>query len=482
MYKLQNLYLLVLNPIGRITQKIDERIRNAIITLCGLFFSVFFIAYYDKYERLGLYLNHAHNNAVCWCVLAILIIFSIKTPLKKIKWDPMLFLSFFSAGAGIVFISFFHSVGNGYASHGLAMMFGFPCLYFVWNNRKDYDTLYKRLSGAMSATGLLLYIYCIWLATTGALNSTNGLVCAFFFNSNLFSMVGMAMVCSAVYMFYAYWGNLLPFLYTALTFSTGWSVILLGGSRLSVLIGIGAVFSLLVYSVKTKKTRITDSSQLSSYAKVLVVVALMVALTSFGFRLSKINEAVLIERSTDNATELSKGVQNTDYEEKNPTIEKFTMEGQDLNTYTSGRIVLWEKYSAHLNMIGNDISKTNFTTLTGSYVVHAHNNFLEYAYRCGVPVACIHIYLELYSGVICLMLLFNKKYREPYYLFAIVFMFCYAIESLFDIATLPFERHAPFFFYMSLMPVFGKASADKRRNVLESLCGKKTHKNQNMTG
>ena len=35
-------------------------------------------------------------------------------------------------------------------------------------------------------------------------------------------------------------------------------------------------------------------------------------------------------------------------------------------------------------------------------------------------------------------------------------MICYAVESMFDIATLPFERHAPFYFYMALIPLFGR--------------------------
>ena len=33
-------------------------------------------------------------------------------------------------------------------------------------------------------------------------------------------------------------------------------------------------------------------------------------------------------------------------------------------------------------------------------------------------------------------------------------MITYAVQSLFDIATMPFERPAPFYFYMAMIPIF----------------------------
>lgn len=101
-------------------------------------------------------------------------------------------------------------------------------------------------------------------------------------------------------------------------------------------------------------------------------------------------------------------------------------------------------------MAGNDFSKTDWTEMTGDTVAHAHNNFLEYGYRCGIPVATMFILLELFAGLITLKYLFSRKWNRDCYLFAVIFMFMYAVMSMLDIATIPMERYAPFAFYIIL--------------------------------
>ena len=135
-------------------------------------------------------------------------------------------------------------------------------------------------------------------------------------------------------------------------------------------------------------------------------------------------------------------------------IDRFVPDGRDLDAYTAGRYSIWKGYAQFLNMTGNDFSKADWKALTGNKVKHAHNNFLEIAYRCGIPVACLHLLLELIAGIICIIYLFSKRFRDPAYLFSIVFMITYAIQSMFDIATIPFERPAPFYFYMAMIPIF----------------------------
>lgn len=138
----------------------------------------------------------------------------------------------------------------------------------------------------------------------------------------------------------------------------------------------------------------------------------------------------------------------------NHNADRFSIEGQDINTFTAGRYEIWKNYAKHLNMIGNDFSKTDWGELTGKTVKHAHNNFLEIGYRCGIPVAVLHLLLELVSGYICIIWLFSPKHKDTSYFFSIVFLITYAIQSAFDIATLPFERPAPYFFYLALVPIF----------------------------
>lgn len=469
MYLLQGFYALLLNPIYKITGKIDERVRNAIITLCCIFLTGFFIAYYDAANRLGIYLKHTKNSMLCGLVLVILVICSIKAPLKKVEWDRVLFYLFFIAGLGIVAISFLHPIGRGYRPFGMMMMVGFPCMYFVWNNRGDYDVLYKRLSFATCFVGLLFFAYCLKLAANGELLIADGRVCAFFRNANMFSMVGMVMVCASVYMFMVNRKSLIWFIYSVASFAVGWEIVLLGVSRLSILVDAGSVAALVIYGIKTRSAIITEQGRTATYLRSLAILVVLVLTVTAGSFVLKMNSNAIMEKALAEsaATEQQAGDAAAAPAEIPAPVEvpaddqasatnRFDVSGLDANGYTAGRLRIWQGYAQHLNMLGNNYKKADIHAITGSRAVHAHNNFLELAFRCGIPVACLHILLELYAGIVCIIFLFGKKYREPYYLFTIVFMICYAVESMFDIATLPFERQAPFFFYMALIPLFGR--------------------------
>lgn len=443
----------MLNPVFKVTGKIDERIRNAIISLCCIFLTGFFAAYYEADNSFGLYLDHTRNNMICGCVLIILVICSIREPLKKVKWNPVLFYLFFLGGFGIVAISFLHPIGSGYRSFGLMMMVGFPCLYYVWNNRGDYDTLYKRLAWATCLVGLLTFAYSVYLAANGKLLFIDGRVNAFFRNQNMFSMTGMVMVCAALYLFIANRNSLPWFLFSTVSFATGWEIVLLGVSRLSILVCAGSIVALIIFGIKTHRNIIEEPGHPGIVLKTVIIIATTIAVIAAGSYLFIADNGIDANKAAaDNSAQEDQAVED----EQLTATDRFDTSGVDMDTYTAGRISIWRGYSQTLNMWGNTFDKEKIHEVTGSYVVHAHNNFLEYAYRCGVPVACIHILLELYAGIICIIFLFDKKYKEPYHLFAIIFMICYALESMLDIATLPFERQAPFFFYMALIAVFGK--------------------------
>ena len=466
MYLLQGFYSLILNPIFKITGKIDERIRNAVITLCCLFLTGFFVAYYDAANRLGLSMEHTKNSLICGSVLIILVVFSIKAPLTKFRWDPILFYLFFIAGLGITAISFLHPVGSGYRAFGLMMMFGFPCLYYVWNNRGDYDTLYKRLSFAACVVGLMFYALCIKLAVGGELSITSGRVNGPLQNANMFSMIGMVMVCSALYIFMACLKSTPWFILGTASFAVGWEIIFLGVSRLSILVGAGSILAFLIFGFKKRTDIVAEQGRLKTYLKSIIILVVMILVMISGSILLTINDRNTPEQSPAGSAGSEAHTEETEGTPEDDTVsatDRFDTSDKSLDTYTAGRISLWTSYASHLNMWGNSFDQSKMHEVTGCSISHAHNNFLEIAYRCGIPVACIHILLELYAGIICIVFLFGKKYREPYHLFAVIFMICYAVESMFDIATIPFERQAPFFFYMALIPLFGRKAEEEEK-------------------
>lgn len=453
MHFIQSLYTLILNPAYKITCRIDGKIRNAIVLLTCISLAVYFVLFFTEplhdYMRRG----HTFNSAICSIVLFILIVFSIKGELKPVKWNKLVFYLFFLAGLGVVIISFLHPIGSGYRAWGLLMMFGFPCIYFVWNNRGDYDVLYKRLAAANVLVGVAFYIYCFIYAANGGQMLEGTRIKCFFYDSNQFSMIGMIMVSCTMYMLLVNRHSKSWFALTALGFGIGIDIVFLGESRLSILVVAGSLLAFTIYYIKCGREFHSEKSRSSRWIRAEILLISLIVFIFAGRAMISINERA-ISQSDARVASVEIVVPSNVAIPEGSALDRFDTEGQDLNSYTAGRYNIWKNYAQFLNMTGNDYSKSDWAALTGNTVKHAHNNFLEIGYRCGVPVAILHTVLELVAGIICLIWLFGRKYKEPAYLFAIVFMITYTVQSLFDIATMPFERPAPFFFYMAMIPIF----------------------------
>jgi hypothetical protein len=128
-------------------------------------------------------------------------------------------------------------------------------------------------------------------------------------------------------------------------------------------------------------------------------------------------------------------------------------ENTTLDTYTAGRYHIWKGYMQYLNLTGNDFSKANWEVLTQSPIRHAHNNFFEMAFRFGVPLGILFIMLEVIVCLKALQYLFLNRRKQIVLLWSIIFVVMFLFESMFDVATLPFERDAPFYFYIALIPM-----------------------------
>ena len=467
----KKVYSIILNPISKIISKINIKVRNLVVTIFCFCLIGYFIVYFNPifYIRFKLTFDHL----LCSGFLFVITIFSLKNDLKRTNWNRLVFYLFFFSGFGIMAISFLHPIGSGYRAFALMMMIGFPCFYFVWNNRGDYDELFKRLSFATSVVGIAYYCYCFYLSSKGLLNVVTGRVCASFADSNMFSMLGMVMVCCALYMLLVNRHSWKWFILTAISFGAGISIVKMGVSRLSIIVILGSMLAFSIYYLKIQSSIIGANKPAHKIIRAEILLAFTIVFILIGNLMLTVNAKVIAESVVsvpENAASSEQTDVNTAEEVSEDAVapegassatDRFSIKGMDLDAYTAGRYHIWKGYAQFLNLTGNDFSKSDWYLLTMGAVKHAHNNFLEIAYRCGVPVACLHILLELVAGIICLIWLFNRKYKEPTYFFSISFMVCYAVQSLFDIATLPFERPAPFFFYMAMIPIFMYGSDKK---------------------
>lgn len=458
----QKPFIVILNQIYKVTGKINENVRNKIITLSFGAIMLYFLAFHSVCFRPILKKELTQNHIICGILLCIIIGFSIKDKLKTVEWRPFFFSTYFLAGAGILVISFLHPIGSGYRAFAVLMILIFPQLYIVWNNREDYKTLYDSVSKATCVVGLVYYLLCWILAFNHKLVFVGSRMNGTMYDANLFSMVGMVMATCALYILLSHNDDAKCFLLAASSEGFGISIVLLGQSRLSILVLAGNWLAFFIFTLKNKsfdrnRKKIAKKTAIILFFVILGIVAKegMICINNDTKAINTETQVIQIAEETNVDTKNDLSAKKT---EKNQTVLNrfYVGKGMDLDTYTAGRYHIWKNYCKYLNMTGNDFSKADWKDLTENTVKHAHNNFLEYGFRLGIPVAILHTIVECIAGIFGIIFLFGRKYKDPIYLFVIVSLVMYAIQSMFDIATIPFERMAPFFFYMSLVPVIEK--------------------------
>lgn len=457
---LQNIFIIVLRPISRASCKLNDRVRDICIQLTCMLFPLYFIWYYTGLKHrvlipdfLG---NHTAKQLMGCIFLLILIIFSLDRVPQKVRWNKWIMYPMIICGIWMVVISFIHPVGSGYRAFAVMLIIVYPCLFFVWNNRGDYEKLFDPLARAVCLTGVLFFLSSFFIAAKGMLvidyyNRCSGL----FENANMFSMVGMVSTCGALYLIVKNRGLNYHFFFYCIALGSGIAIVLMGQSRISIIVCIMNILVTLFFHY-----RYSEKSELSVIVlKLFCVVGFivtMVLLSQLCFLIEQSAKEKAIEAASENAVEVvdPNALPPDVVIEQQSALDRFDFSGNTtLDTFTAGRYRIWQGYFQFLNLTGNDFSKADWEVLTQKTVVHAHNNFIEMAYRFGVPLGILFIFIEVVACIKALQYLFINRQKRIVLLLPLLFIVVFLFESMFDIATLPFERDAPFYFYMALIPM-----------------------------
>ena len=434
---MQALMISILNPIyekwiSRIDQKSRELIVGFIFVLLALYFPL-------CHSGCLQYLIYTETQRQIFAAIMIFgaALFSMQAPLERVCWNKWIMVPMWLGGLGLLFTRILHPIGSGYAAFGVMLLTVYPCLYFVWINRGDIERLFDIISWVNVLVGVcyiaystaLLRVYPWKVVVAGRVRGTMN-------NANLYSMVGMMVACCALYLLYRVWEKKgkRGFLLAALVI--GIIVMVAGQSRASVLVVAGAIIAVFIFAVKCGRL---NKRVVRTTVAVCCILALGVALfAALQGGASDIG---------DDGTHIS-------------VVERFLPVQKDANNYTSGRIGLWKNYAKHLNLFGNDFTQVDWEELTNNTVGHAHNNFLEYGFRSGVLVSGVFLFAELTAMIIAAQYLFSKRRVRDYMLFCSLFALAYLLESLVDVATIPMERYAPFFFYLMLAGMAGRKNCN----------------------
>lgn len=183
--------------------------------------------------------------------------------------------------------------------------------------------------------------------------------------------------------------------------------------------------------------------------------------TYFGMQLDDIHyNAVSAINSGKEAAEQT-AADSESPEQQAPTGESETLDtiserinAQDgINSYSSGRLVIWRIYAENITPLGMPLSNIQYKLSAVTLERRAHNNILEYCYRCGYLVGSLYVLFFISAAFIGLKMLFSGRYDRPKEAFLIMVIGAYSVYAMFEISTLPFMRVIPCLFFLTIAPI-----------------------------
>ena len=430
----QSSYVALMNCIyNRITRKIPVRVREILILAIFVILAFYFIVFRSR----DVYQTLLNEQDICQffgaCLLMIVAILSMREEISIVPWRTSLMIPYLLFALGLIAIGLMHPIGGGYGFFGLMLLSAYLCLYLVWNNRTDYETLFDMVALAFMIAGTVYFIWFVYVDYKGAETVFESVYAGRheggMYNANFLSFLGVSVGCAALYYFYRSVTklgrkNIFAISYSLVAIIIGTVLTVKGGSRSAILILV--INALIVVFFLFKRTIIVN--RISKKAKWVMIIAALIVLFA-GLMVAIKTELVLMYR--------------------------FDFSYQNAEQFSSGRIGLWKSYAQHLTLLGHDMSSVDWNALTeGINTRHAHNNFLDYAYRSGILVSICCIALQLVAGIITLICMFKKKINRGYEVFVVIFSVQYLVLSMIDIATLPMTNYGAFFFYICIAPLF----------------------------
>lgn len=471
---MQNFFIFILTPVSRVTGKMDDRIRNICLQIAILLYPVHFLLLYSGtklgFPKLG-WQNWIFVEQVSGCfLLLLLIIFSLDRIPKRVEWNKWILYPFIICGILMLLVSFLHPVGPGYRIFAVMMIIIYPCLFFIWNNRGDYESLYNPLARALSVICFLVYIYCFIIAARGDFTIVSGRCAGLITNSNLFCFFGVFGSCGALYLLIKNYHTWLRYLFYSVSLGCGYAIIWMGASRTSFLACIACLIVGVFFFIRYTEKGTALEGMLKVFLTI-VVVLFAILIATLWVDIQKSAEELELNSITTNTAETAETPETptvpTDVpnpnnsEEGNSLLYRLFFASDNTGTYSSGRLLIWQGYAQFFNLTGNNVEEADWNALSPLNEKRPHNNFFDMAFRFGVPIGILFVLIELIACVKALRLLITNHKKDTVLLFPVLLTAVFFLFSIIEIAVIPFERDAPCYYYLAMILLVDAKYASK---------------------
>lgn len=437
----QTIYKFCFNISFKATRHINEKIRNGIVIVC-LFVLVSLYFVQNAKNALQFYVFDTIDRSIVGGIaILILCIFSVNAPLEKVKWNKWLMYTYYLAAIYMTLMSFHHSPGRGYKIFAILFLVAFPAIYFVWNNRKDYETYYNWFAKAIVVSGSITIVLTYLLRPINSDTIIDGRYVGLTSDAGMFGLSCVIITTATLYLIAkkskGLWFYLLI---TGISTSFVW----LGGTRTSIIIVFCQLVAWAIMFIRISPKE-TKKKVVATIMITLCVVIIAVPVITSSLKLA--GEYVSFSFAE---------------EPENP-LDRFDRDDKNIDDFSSGRIFLWKYYLKELTWTGNDATNHKIITPSGQELHNAHNAYLEIAYRFGIPAGVFFLLFMLGVCVIMIKTIFSGR-KDYFTIFFVLASIAYGIGSMLDAQTHPFTRGPVLIFYLALVMAFNNTRNEKTAN------------------
>lgn len=436
--KLQQVMCAVLNLIWKLTKSMDNQIRAKLLT--GSFMMISICAY-----CYSIFPMHVHLLIKCligtFFMFGILV-FSIDREMKQVKWNRIIVFLWFTFGTLRLISGFITSIE--YLPLACIWLIGFPLIFFVWNNRKDYQTLFEHIYIGFLYPTFIFFIVSLLFAPIGTVgytgvtsnaNSVGQHIAAIFalivvrflfMDQKRIKDVIINTICLWLSVSFAFYSK-----------GRTITVVILGVLLVGAFIGL--ITRKIGWKILIKKMLVLIIGSLLTISIILPV----------NHKVTRILPNYSFEENEENSVKLDSAL--------NGYIER--LEGKDkaasgIENYSSGRTGIWLEAISKFNLKGHPSRDHIVTMRNGDVGNNAHNVLIQFAYDNGVVAGLCFLLMALVAFYKTLMMCFYNKNLGFVGITILLIEISYWGISLFTSTNLPFLYEISFVYYFVYVVLF----------------------------
>ena len=490
---MQTIFLVVLKPFGGLARRMSDRVKNFLIS--ASFFGIMVIIYLEHTNLTSLILKALPLPSIVkyvffdllGCVLmAVVAICSIRGELQRRRCNAMMTLLW--TGMCVFFIVSAIYTSLDWAAISIIFALVFPCVYFIWNNRGDYGTLFALFTRGVLAFNVLFFVLSVLFSPI-----TGGQYRAIFTNPN---SLGQYLTCTMPLFLVNYslawreWAKkprtvpparphwrhpgavvkyaafvcrdhkgLFPSL---LGLGTSVALIVFSRSRTALLaFAVSFVLWFILHYVVDHWGEGFKAIALRALRHVLPIVLAAVICVPATFGLVKGGTYVVYYYAAAN------NLLPEEYQYLDPrlngakldaaldaAIDRLNTDGKSADQVTTHRTLIWQAFLKRAEPIGHERGKIYVHDY--GVAATAHNCIIQILYDSGFFTALFYFAINVASGLRALLYYLRRRKSDPYATFPVLMMPGFLTTSLLASSYPPFAYGIALVYWLVQAPLFEK--------------------------